>query len=237
MKSVILTLIVGLLIAGCSSNNVAESPIGDEFTYVRESSADPGVAITVRGEASNLKIRELADENNDRSIIYQAYFRISALYPDSVHARVARMAEDMEGFVLESAKEQTVIRVPVTRLDEATVNIEQLGKVIDKKVIGEDVTDKHFDLKIRLENALKSRDRYLDLLEKAVSVEDILRVEKELDRLNREIDQLKGKLNRMTHMIDYVKIAVRTTPGTRPGPVGWVFYQAYKGLKWLVVRD
>ena len=237
MKTVFLTLLFGIVLAGCGGNEVYRESVAGEFVYEKERSWDQGIEITVRDDSDISAVRELSREQTDRTMIYHAYFQIGSLYPDSVHEAVAHMAQEMEGFILERTKEQTVIRVPAARLDEANVSIEQLGKVLDKRIIGEDVTDQHYDLKIRLENSLKSRERYLALLEKAVSVGDILKIERELDRLNKEIDQLKGKLNRMSHMVEYVKITVRTSPGTRPGPVGWVFYQMYQGAKWLFVRD
>ena len=44
------------------------------------------------------------------------------------------------------------------------------------------------DLEIRLENAEKARNRYLELLDKAETVGEVLSVEKELERLNEKID-------------------------------------------------
>jgi hypothetical protein len=81
-------------------------------------------------------------------------------------------------------------------LNDAIKEISELGKVQGKSLSGQDVTEEYLDFQIRLENAEKSRERYLELLAKAENVEAALKVEKELERLNGTIDLLKGKMNR-----------------------------------------
>jgi hypothetical protein len=55
--------------------------------------------------------------------------------------------------------------------------------VKDKNIAGEDVTEEYRDLEIRLDSAEKTRQRYLELLNKAERVKEILKIEKELERL------------------------------------------------------
>jgi len=179
----------------------------------------------------------LESETADRTLIYDAFFRLNSLDPDSVHKAVVDMAYRFDGFVLETTEQISAVRVPSARLDEAVKEIELMGEVIDKNVTGEDVTDRYLDLKIRLENAEKTRLRYLGLLEVAKTIEEILRIERELDRINKDIDLLTGKLNQMEHVIKYATVTVETKPAVKPGPVGWVFVQLYKGAKKLFVWD
>ena len=57
----------------------------------------------------------------------------------------------------------------------------------------EDVTEEFVYLGIRIDNARKSRDRLLAVLQKADKVEDILKVEAELRRLTEEIERMEGR--------------------------------------------
>ncbi|MBU1718111.1 MAG: DUF4349 domain-containing protein, partial [Bacteroidetes bacterium] len=91
------------------------------------------------------------------------------------------------------------------------------------------------DLNIRLENAEKARNRYLELLKLAATVEETLKVEKELERLNTEIDLLKGKLNRYSHLVDFSTIDVYVKQRKQPGPLGYIIKYLYKGVKFLFV--
>jgi hypothetical protein len=84
---------------------------------------------------------------------------------------------------------------------------------------------------------MKARERYLELLEKAENVQAALMVEKELERLNGEIDMLKGKINRLEHITEYSSITVYIKEKVKPGIIGYVFVGLYKGDKWLFVRN
>jgi len=64
------------------------------------------------------------------------------------------------------------------------------------------------DLELRMENALKSRDRLLELLNRNDKVADLLAVEKELKRLTEEIELLKGELRFLKDQIVYSPIQV-----------------------------
>jgi len=230
MRPSLLAVFCIIALAGCGGfaghpYEPAETPAPSYDAGLRE--------ITVEAEPDS----RLKREATDRTLIYNAFFRLSSLYPDSVHQAVVAMAYRFDGFVLESTKQISTVRVPSERLDEAVKEIELLGEVIDKNVTGEDVTDRYLDLKIRLENAEKTRLRYLGLLDVAKNIEEILRIERELDRINKDIDLLTGKLNQMEHVIKYATVTVETKPAVKPGPVGWVFVQLYKGAKKLFVWD
>ena len=133
--------------------------------------------------------------------------------------------------------ERTVIRVNTSQLETTLIKLSALGKVKAKNVYGNDVTDDYRDHEIRLENAEKSRIRYLELLKKANNVQEILLVEKELERLNEVIDLLKGKLNRLSHLSEYATITIDMEVRKKPGLIGYVFVGAYKSVRWLFVRN
>ncbi|MDR2693406.1 MAG: DUF4349 domain-containing protein, partial [Chitinispirillales bacterium] len=88
-----------------------------------------------------------------------------------------------------------------------------------------------------LNNFKAVRDRYLALLEKAEAVDEILSIEKELERVNLEIEKLEGRIKYAEQSVSYSIITVYFRERTKPGPVGWVFYGLYYGIKWLFVWD
>ena len=67
------------------------------------------------------------------------------------------------------------------------------------------------------------------------SVETILKVEVELQRIENIIEQLKGQLERMEHLKSFCTIYVYYSEPVSPGIVGWVFVGLYEGVKWLFV--
>ncbi len=179
----------------------------------------------------------LSSASNERMVISTATLHIESLDPDSIHARVIDMATKYNGYVLNAERGVTSIRIPSVGFHDAIKEIELLGKVKDENITGQDVTDDYRDYQTRLDNAEKTRQRYLALLDKANNIDDILKIERELERLNTDIEFLKGKIDRLSHLVQYSTITVRTTSEVRPGPIGYVFYGLYTGIKWLFVWE
>jgi chromosome segregation ATPase len=188
------------------------------------------------GQKFQDRVRYDADVD-DRLIASTADLEIKTDQSDSLHNRVIRLADKYGGYVLHSGGNETSIRIPSTGFNSAIEDIENLGEVIEKKLSGKDVTEQYSDLETRLDNAEKTRQRYLALLERTKSMDEILRLEKELERLNIQIEVLKGKIERLSHLVQYSTITVKSFKEVEPGPVAYAFYQLYSGVKWLFVRD
>ena len=230
MRNVFVPIILAiiLLITGCMKKSATIPPEPPAYNIGQvnvESRAS-------RGEEIELKLKSPA---NERMVIRSAYIHLQALEQDTVHAKVIKLAEKYQGYVLSSGSSETVIRIPYARFNEAICEIESFGDVADKNIRGEDISEEYQDLNIRLENAEKTRQRYLILLDKANNVSEMLRIEAELERVNVQIESLKGRIEKLSHLVEHATITVNTSKIIRPGPVGYVFYGMYKGLEWLFV--
>ncbi|MEL7163395.1 MAG: DUF4349 domain-containing protein [Bacteroidota bacterium] len=172
----------------------------------------------------------------DRKLIYAAHLVLSAPEPDTVINRIITLAENYGGNIVATDGQQATIRVPVQRFTAALEEVETFGKLKDKRIMGEDVTDEYRDYAIRLDNAERSRQRYLELLDLAKNVEEAITVERELERLNETIDLLKGRLNRLEQLEAYGTISVYVNKKAKLGPLGAIFKGLYSGVRWLFVR-
>lgn len=171
-----------------------------------------------------------------RVIIYNAYVNLKVKNTDSANAALKTIAEKNGGYAMSLGDERAEIRVKAELLNDALLALHAVGKVTHKTVSGRDVTDEYYDTQIRLENAKKARQRYLELLQKAENVETTLKVEKELERLNGEIDSFEGQINRLAHLSAYSTLTIRLQKKEKLGILGYVFVGAYKGIAWLFVR-
>nr|MBP7283906.1 DUF4349 domain-containing protein [Leptospiraceae bacterium] len=142
-----------------------------------------------------------------------------------------------EGVIISKTLNSVYFKVPGDNFFEMIVQVKEIGNVVYEQVTSEDITEAYYDAKIRLENAEKFQKRYLDLLAKAKTVEESVKVEQELHRITNEIDTLKGKMNLYQNMVQYSKINVYLSEKERKGPLGWVFYAAYVGIRWLFIWD
>ena len=171
-----------------------------------------------------------------KKIIYHARMNMTVKQVDTVSKKIEAIATGYNGYTTESGTDRMVIRVEAAYLDSAVAAIGKLGRVDKRSVSGQDVTGEYFDLQIRMENAEKARARYLELLAKAENVQAALLVEKELERLNNEIDLVKGRMNTITTLSTYSTITVNLKEKTKLGPLGLISVGLYRGVKWLFVR-
>ena len=129
------------------------------------------------------------------------------------------------------------MRVPSERLPDFVKDLGSLGTIKKKEINGQDITDYYSDLVLRLESQKKLREKYLQLLEKAKDVQDLLAIEKELERINTDIESLEGRKAQAEKQVDYATVTIRVSKRVTPGPLGWIFYGAYSAVKWLFVWD
>ncbi len=175
--------------------------------------------------------------NSERKVLFSAYLSMVVEEPDSTNLRLQDIAKKHKGYINEIGTYRTTIRVKSELLEQAVEEISQLGKVQNKNIHGQDVTEAYFDDQIRLGNAEKARDRYLELLAKAENVEAALKVERELERLNGTIDMLKGRMNRVNHLAEFSTITINLNKKKEPGILGYVGIGLYRAVKWLFVRN
>lgn len=233
------------LLSSCGSPRYARAKYGGtstaqyhKSTRFLDSGTDgyDGDALASLGQL-NVEAEEAPLPEQHRKIIYDADMDLTVKKPDSINEQLTMIADKYDGYSLNMGSSRSVIRVKAAYLYHAMDDIGKLGKVTDKDVYGDDVTEQYFDSQIRLDNAKKARERYLELLAKAENVEAALLVEKELERLNGEIDRLQGQLKRMEHLTEYSTITVRIYEKVKPGPLGYLGMGLYYSVKWLFVRN
>ena len=226
---IILLAFIALLISGCSAGRhySASAYTGYESGYM-------GVADPQKREASEVSSDD--PKEGKRMILYNADVTLKVKNTDTTLSRLKSIAQKYDGYAMSLGNTYASIRVKAAMLNPAIADIALLGKMEHKNIYGEDVTEEFYDANIRLENAQKARARYLELLAKAENVEAALKVEKELERLNGEIDILEGKLNRLKHLEEYSTITVNIHQKKKLGILGYVSVGLYKGVKWLFVR-
>ncbi|WP_338865657.1 DUF4349 domain-containing protein [Myxococcus stipitatus] len=173
----------------------------------------------------------------NRSIIHRATVQLERDEPEQGPSQAVALAKAHGGYAEQVMTRGAVVRIPAARLESFLSAVPTLGTVENKSVSADDVTDAHRDLKVRLDNVTRVRERYLELLQRATSVEDTLKVEKELERVTVEYETLKARLQGLEADIALSTVYLSFERPVRPGPVGWVFYGLGKAVKWLIVWD
>ncbi|NVO01561.1 MAG: DUF4349 domain-containing protein [Bacteroidetes bacterium] len=226
LKTLILLSLTLVLFSCASSKQSSAYSYGDNSG---NSKVSAGLSENSDKDVKNNK------KSPERMILYNASLTITAKKPDTVSKKVIDIAKKYEGYMLNSGTYSTTIRVKADKLKMAMADIELLGKVKSRNIYTEDVSIEYKDLAIRLDNAQKARTRYLELLQKSANVDEALKVEKELERLNTEIDLLNGKITRYDHLEEFSTISIYVQKRKQPGPLGYVFIGLYKVVKLLFV--
>ena len=105
------------------------------------------------------------------------------------------------------------VRVPEARLDATMDRISEIGKVTGRSSRSRDVTEELIDLEARLKNLQALRDRLRSYLDKTTKLEEILGVERELARVQSEIESLEAKLKVLKDQVAMSELDVRARKG------------------------
>lgn len=91
---------------------------------------------------------------------------------------------------------QLAIRIPSQNYEHFLQDLEKknLGKLLDKRVEAQDVSEEYTDLETRLKNKRSYIERYTALLKQAKTMDDILKIQEKIRALEEEIDRAAGRL-------------------------------------------
>ena len=188
----------------------------------------------------------IADQ--ERMVIYNGYISLETGDITGTLDRIRSLAERYGGYVAGTSRSTVgsqatadiTIRIPQDKFRTSIQEIETYGKVLDERTTSEDVTERYIDLKARLKNLQIEEQSLSELLTKAKTVDEILRVEQELARVRGEIDSLQGQINYLERTVAMSLITVNLRepppPFTPPGmDWGETFEIALRGL-FVVIR-
>ena len=155
---------------------------------------------------------------------------------------VAEVADELGGYVVSSHKYErkkgisgsVTIRVPADRFDEAFERLRQLAiNVPQESTEARDVTEEYVDLQARLRNLEATEAQYLALLEKATTVEEMLKVQQALSNVREEIERIEGRMKYLERTSDMSLIEVsleETKALAEPWSASNAFRSAVRGL-------
>ena len=231
-----LTLLSALVLAACSADYSASTM---SEVRGRERAAATDMA-KVSNQANSIQAMESAPSPNGATsgvAGLATMAALSAMQPDRhliknailvVEVNDARVASDklvaacqtLGGYV-SALNEQTnslgrrsveiQLRAPSTSFDQALLQFEAVGKSITRSVNTEDVTEQYVDTESKTRNLKKTEERLLDHLTRSGELEDVLRVESELNRVREQIESFEGRIRFLSDRISYSTFNVTLT--------------------------
>ncbi|OPY21188.1 MAG: hypothetical protein A4E24_00669 [Methanomethylovorans sp. PtaU1.Bin093] len=222
---VVLLLLVGTSVAGCisqmgtdpssqspqvtvypaSKNSVSYEYASDEMlagdvtseVYISERKTITSVEMSIEVDNASRTVDDIITMTTAAG----GYVSSSSVYDLSYDSTPRK-----EGYV--------TVRIPSENYTAFVKDIENLGDLSSKSITGTDVTEEYIDLEARLNNLQKQEKRLTEILNMSNTVEEVLSVEKELERVRGEIDSLTGRLQYLDNRIDLATINIRVTEPT-----------------------
>jgi len=227
--SILILLILGLvLISGCAS-----SPGGGAGGGSGGSESHGG------GQPSS---SDSEQPTSDRKIVKTGSITLEVKDIAETMDKVAEMAGELNGYVVSSYKYEyeqgnsghITIRVPAEKFDEAFARLRQLAIAVPyETTTAQDVTEEYVDLEAQLHNLQATEAQYLALLEKAETVEDMLKVQKELSNVRGQIEQIQGRMQYLERTSDtaLIEVTLQETKGlAEPWSASAALHAAVRGL-------
>lgn len=101
------------------------------------------------------------------------------------------------------------LRIPKQNYQTFMDSTSNFGNVISISSSTENITDEYYDTDAHLKALKVQEERLLELLRKATSLTDILKIEDKLTDVRYKIESLEGSIRRMDKLVEYSTITVR----------------------------
>jgi hypothetical protein len=227
----VLLLAMAWLLSACAlaSENQFSAPsmafeASEEFVGAESA---PREASSAPGSTQDLDLSQQSDVA-ERLIIRTANLEIVVEDTEDAVSRISRMADNLGGWVVETSfrdynggkSGRMTIRVPAESYERALDQIKGLATEVEfEGSNSQDVTEEYVDLSARLANLEATADRVRAFLDEARNVEEALNVNRELSRLEGEIESLKGRIQYLTQSAAFSTITISITPSALALPL------------------
>lgn len=99
------------------------------------------------------------------------------------------------------------LRIPAPQLESALAELKTLGRVEDESQGGEEVTQQYVDLQARLANGKHTEQRLTEILrQRTGKLQDVLKVELEIDRVRGEIEQMQAEKKELSKRVAFATL-------------------------------
>jgi hypothetical protein len=104
------------------------------------------------------------------------------------------------------------LRIPAPELPTALPDLRKLGRVQSESQSGEEVTQQHTDLVVRLNNARETEQRLRAILQQRTGkVSEVLEVEEQISNTRGEIERMEAEQKALEHRVDFASVDLQLT--------------------------
>jgi len=199
----ILTALAVLTFCSCGNNSARENAF-----YLAVASAPVEVATFQQPENT---------ATIDRKVIKKGEIEFETTDLDETKSLIVQTVRELDGYIendkvvnsTHRLEHRLIIRVPADKFDELLENISEGVEKFDRKNIDVlDVTEEYIDVQSRVKTKKELQARYTELLAQATGVDDMLNIEREIGKLQTEIESAEGRMRYLHDRIAFSTLTV-----------------------------
>ena len=211
--ALVFAISLGLFGCGGSARNESARPPAAPSMKQAAPPVPAGVTLDVKQPAANRKVIETAQvtlESRDLPATETKVFELLAKRQGKVDS--SNVTLDGNG----RRNGSYTLRIPAGQLREYVNELANLPDLVvrQRSISAQDVTEEFIDISARLENMQRHEVRLREILAKANTVEEILKVEKELATARGQIESVTARLKALSGRIDFSTVTLRISEVT-----------------------
>ncbi|MWV44086.1 DUF4349 domain-containing protein [Paenibacillus sp. HJL G12] len=193
------------------SESKQESPASTEPKLPDSSSQ------TSSGTSSGFNSQDLSSGLN-KKLMYKANIVMEISDYNQSQSEVRNMVALAGGYIVNFSETQSisekggtfVIKVPATGFSPFLSSLEKIKHVnLQRSIEGQDVTEEYVDLESRLKAKQVMEEQYVAFMKKATKTNDLVSFANELERIQTEIEQIKGRMRYINQNVSYSTVEIR----------------------------
>ncbi len=145
----------------------------------------------------------------ERKIAYEFFFELHAVDIEKKQKELQETISSLGGYLLTVQDNFLTVKIPKAKADEFLKKCQSFGELSNLNMNGTDMTDTIADLEMRLASQKKIQKRLIELLDKATLVEDMLKIEVQLNKVETEIERLTAQLANSNKRVDFATFNIK----------------------------
>lgn len=214
-----------LLVTACGASSKYESASAEApmaMAPMEEAKAEEAIEMEMAdtaGATTTAGISETAQVN--RKLIRTFDMQIETKEFDDVLNGIQAKVQELGGYIEQSSLDSgsayyssynrysnMTVRIPSSKLDGFIQGVKDTANVTYISESTEDITLRYVDVESRKIALETERDRLLELLEKAETVEDIITIEGRLSEVRYQLESYASQLRTMDNQVDYSTVHI-----------------------------
>lgn len=215
-----------LLFSGCGAQSHYYKTAANSMAIDKYSSSAAAAETGMSNSASPVSY--------ERKITKNSHFSLETKNFDEDCQVLKNMGNSYGGYIESSSQSgrvedgtayaNIVFKVPVEKYEDFKAELSSVGNIVSSSESADDITAQYYDTEARLKIHRNEEARFLELMEKAESVEELISIEEKLWSIRAEIESLETSMRMFDELVSLATISVnlsQTEVYTKTGGGFW----------------